>query len=65
MRKRGGVFVFDEVFCISVSRPWSPSATPLDIVATKNQIDLALEGEKLCAPAGVERSDEERGGALL
>lgn len=37
----------------------------LDIVAAENQIDLKLEGEKLCAPAGVERSDEERGGALL
>ena len=49
--------MFDEVFCISVSRPWSALATPLDIVATENQIDLTLEGEKLCAPAGVERSD--------
>lgn len=57
--------MFDEVFCISVSRPWSALVTPLDIVATENQIDLTLEGEKLCAPVGVERSDEERGGALL
>lgn len=57
--------MFDEVFCISVARPWSALVTPLDIVATENQIDLVLEGEKLYAPAGVERSDEERGGALL
>ena len=57
--------MFDEVFCISVARPWSALVTPLDIVATENQIDLVLEGEKLYAPAGGERGDEERGGALL
>ena len=50
--KRGGGFVFDDVFCISVSRPWSALATPLDIVATENQIDLTLEGKTLCPGRG-------------
>lgn len=49
--------MFDEVFCISVSRPWSALAIHLDIVATENQIDLTLEGEKTLCPGrgGAER----------
>lgn len=54
----------DDIFCLAVFRPDDIFMTPLSVSLANSYAESILNDNKTWATAGVERSDEERGGAF-